>query len=1484
MKKLTAVLCFLLLYSFGSAQINLQTGSATYSLPMFNWQDHKSRLNALIALSYNSGNGLKTGDVASNVGQGWGLIAGGLISRIQVGEPDDQRPREGSYDDESKYPAGYLYNTKDVHEGAPLALGKYPLFGHRNQIYKQHNTVAADRELDYFSFQFNGRSGIFVLNKKNNTGILLGNDKIKISFSRNENVMGVRTTIDAFTIIDENGLIYRFRSYLSKSRVLKQQFTDESYTHPRTQPNLKAGKVYHESFFENSSIVNPEVVTAWHLQEIEDGLTHRKINFSYYTRTIDADAGVDITFNGSKDYITLSKKKNKAVVYDIDSVSFPDGHSVKFLYGKPRADLNGGEALTGVKIRLQTRVVTKFSLNTSYFILNRYGDAVSDYQKSVARLCLRSVTQYSADSKGYNEPYIFDYYLGSSNADDFVPPPYYHLKDIWGYFNGNAGADANGASITDYAKNIAGLSFSQLKGLCFFRNNNGSNIVLNPKTGYAKNGLLKQVVNPTGGSIQYEYEQNYGTLSSQYREVGGVHLARTKLVDGGYQNDCNNPLITHYNYVLEGSSQQSLWGLEAPKNNVSITNYYAPESKYWKFKMPFGTCNYRFQYPGIASVDMAFHYNLGQVLLINVLSPALELFSAVSTVRNIINVFNTFGRAAVLAVALDIAAGIYELIKTCFTNQSKTETTDIYYNADLNSVNPLPIQFKRVEIVEGNGANGKTVQEFTSDADYAIWHASNTLLSMKQRFASWAYGLEKKTTVYNASGNKVKEIENLYDYNSAKISFNFPKSGVPYAFPSCKAVVKKSYSQRFPYWNDANGYNAPGSYLTQSNTDMDVEIYDIFAGIVFLHTSYERVYSTSSPSAYLQTETNYSYNYYNNEVNHVTVKKSNGDVQQTYTTYSVDYNSGVLSTLNQNNMISEPVSVRTTVTKNNSSYLLHEKVTEYSQLLNGDIKPYRVLEQRFSEPVMTSYAWNYAGPGNNANNPYYKITQSFTYDAHGNLTGVRDEGNHAVSNIYDYNDRQLVASVINADPITDKPAYTSFETTSFGGWLLTGIEEYTNTGITGNRSFQMAAGKSLTAPVNIAKSYILSFWANSSGFSVSSGSLQKTVPSGFNNGFSYYEYAISEGISSVTVTGTGAIDELRIYPANARMRTVTYDPIIGKTSEADENNRITYYEYDDLARLRFIKDDKNNVVKMYEYNTVKKTAGCITTYTNLMVREVYKKNNCTSGYEGMDYVYTIPANKYQSTVSQEEVDLLVQQELLQLAQQEANTNGSCQQVFFNTAESEIFIPENCPEGMTAAGVTYSVPANRYKSFINQADAQRMALEEIKANGQEYANRNKNCVTNTNPVWEAEENASVQCELVNGYYTGHQLVYCRDVNPNSSTYNTYQWQKMDIDTTACPQNALVTYTNHLSYGVDFNVTVVNTANNATYYYTLYGGISNYNLGQLPQGVYNISITPVYQTFQFFFYNVNGLFEYDIDTVNFSNVSVGYGTGLYFDISQ
>ena len=50
------------------------------------------------------------------------------------------------------------------------------------------------------------------------------------------------------------------------------------------------------------------------------------------------------------------------------------------------------------------------------------------------------------------------------------------------------------------------------------------------------------------------------------------------------------------------------------------------------------------------------------------------------------------------------------------------------------------------------------------------------------------------------------------------------------------------------------------------------------------------------------------------------------------------------------------------------------------------------------------------------------------------------------------------------------------------------------------------------------------------------------------------------------------------------MISYTYAPLIGMTSECDADNRITYYFYDTLGRLKWIKDQDGNIVKTIQYH------------------------------------------------------------------------------------------------------------------------------------------------------------------------------------------------------------------------------------------------------------------------------------------------------------
>ena len=80
-----------------------------------------------------------------------------------------------------------------------------------------------------------------------------------------------------------------------------------------------------------------------------------------------------------------------------------------------------------------------------------------------------------------DNPYEFEYHMGSSLPGDGVPPPFTHLKDIWGFYNGDQSADFNNVSISPLQQ-LSELNFNQLYGLCF-RRNGLSTVKLNPKPG-----------------------------------------------------------------------------------------------------------------------------------------------------------------------------------------------------------------------------------------------------------------------------------------------------------------------------------------------------------------------------------------------------------------------------------------------------------------------------------------------------------------------------------------------------------------------------------------------------------------------------------------------------------------------------------------------------------------------------------------------------------------------------------------------------------------------------------------------------------------------------------------------------------------------------------------------------------------------------------------------------------------------------------------
>ena len=62
------------------------------------------------------------------------------------------------------------------------------------------------------------------------------------------------------------------------------------------------------------------------------------------------------------------------------------------------------------------------------------------------------------------------------------------------------------------------------------------------------------------------------------------------------------------------------------------------------------------------------------------------------------------------------------------------------------------------------------------------------------------------------------------------------------------------------------------------------------------------------------------------------------------------------------------------------------------------------------------------------------------------------------------------------------------------------------------------------------------------------------------------------------------LNKIRVGLSDAFVTTYTFKPLFGMNSETDANNRTTYYEYDNLGRLKMILDQDGNILKHLDYH------------------------------------------------------------------------------------------------------------------------------------------------------------------------------------------------------------------------------------------------------------------------------------------------------------
>ncbi|WP_272150901.1 hypothetical protein, partial [Tenacibaculum aiptasiae] len=459
------------LIKYSQTDISPYTGLPNISIP-FHTISYKD-VNIPIGLSY-SGGGNKVSDIASWVGLGWNLQAGGLVTRTIRGLPDDN----GN--------VGYMNTTKTVKK-LIQGDGNY-LSSEINIIYQAPEIV--DYEPDIFNFSFPGGSGKFFYDQELGKFVQDSKSNIKIEAIQNTNHQ-----ITAFEITTPDGIKYLFGVGLDSRQARESIKSANTLNYNVYQSETSRGNTAYYT--------GMNTYQSWMLMDIVFPTSNDKISFNYtYETAVQA-----IIFQG-QDFIKpeITNTSNELGVeaclqeslsssyiektFDmpkISSINFPSGKIV-FEKGETlRLDLNNSYPLKYIKLfNVKDQLIKQFELKTSYFVSSDNNNLLpfgTNYDSQ--RLKLDAIHNYD---KNVNEklPYTFTY-----NATA-LPNRFSKGIDYFGYYNGKINQDLIPKSRYQYKGNMLRLGKADR--------------AIDPA--YTKAGVLEKITLPTGGSEEFVWENN----------------------------------------------------------------------------------------------------------------------------------------------------------------------------------------------------------------------------------------------------------------------------------------------------------------------------------------------------------------------------------------------------------------------------------------------------------------------------------------------------------------------------------------------------------------------------------------------------------------------------------------------------------------------------------------------------------------------------------------------------------------------------------------------------------------------------------------------------------------------------------------------------------------------------------------------------------------------------------------------------------------
>ena len=704
---------------FDNVEVSPYTGTPDINIPLFAFECTKD-LNFSMSLKYHP-DAIKRNERAGSTGLGWSLFAGGSITRVVRGLPDDST--SGS----EKIAIGLNIAGNRIHgndlddfiNNQSTVVGSVDGYTIYDKMFEALESGHYDTQHDLYYYNFMGYSGSFYI-RMNNSGqlsiIKLEENSLKISATREDFIQGDpndpnRNKISNFTIYDDLGNKYLFNVKESSS----------------TSMGYKVKKMFGNGGVEE-------------LGDISDGQNSRRFTTAYHLSSVTPYRYTEpiLTFT-YEDYLESYKDithiKNKLISTDFSKtdedyyqyVRDKVNDAVSWGWVNIRRQFGNSESTYHNTINVSTKKLKRINYNNKIYIDLTYEEGRSDKNYFISNLVkLSNIQIMSADPplsiirpslrnikliKQFKLNYVQTYKVDNKLL----------LKDVIEYKT-----NINDELVKKYRlyynsenSDLPNL-FEDEWGYCTNVNPEGSNSNYTTNSNYIKTFVLEKMEVPTGGCIIYNYEPH------SYSYIGSNPL---------YSND--TPL----------NRRNEIGGGIRIKNIGFFDDKNVPQNYY--------TQNLNSPLP---AKESTYSYELAGE---NLSSGSLSFPKPVFKYNRVYDLFGDYGRTLGRDNNNDVIYDVQYLDPSGY-EKFFYQTNTNYNNLHTLTTNGANVGYKNVTITERN--NGRKVFTFTSPIDFPEQNYTISYPFMPSKNVDYKRGLVLNEKNYNSDNILISEIDNTYDY------------------------------------------------------------------------------------------------------------------------------------------------------------------------------------------------------------------------------------------------------------------------------------------------------------------------------------------------------------------------------------------------------------------------------------------------------------------------------------------------------------------------------------------------------------------------------------------------------------------------------------------------------------------------------------------------------------------------------------------------